>query len=233
MNLFRRRALQSIYLCALSLLLLIQQIAYNAHLKSTQTSSDGTKYIKWIDFDISSQALTDAVKYDVESKNSEVHTDAVTLLSLLATKYGGSFKSYKKADMDKICEKLRSGEKPEDIAPNLKTYNYYKEAYGAVLGGLVGEYAVPCDYEESGLYYEKRYGLKLFSPIAAFISVDFPTFGRPAIAIFKESSSEKAEPLSRDAASVEETLTFSGEEENKSLFLNGLRALSESAVIEL
>lgn len=167
MNLFRRRALQSIYLCVLSLLLLIQQIAYNAHLKSTQTSADGAKYIKWIDFDISSKALTDAVKYDVESKSSDVHTDAVTLLSLLATKYGGNFKNYNKADMDKICEKLKSGEKPEDIAANLKTYNYYIEAYGAVLDGLVGDYAIPCNYDENGLYYEKRYGLKLFSPIAA------------------------------------------------------------------
>lgn len=167
MNLFRRRALQSLYLCALSLLLLIQQITYSTHLKSTQTSADGTKYIKWIDFDISSKALTDAVKYDVESKSSDIHTDAVTLLSLLATKYGGSFKNYKKADMDKICEKLKAGEKPESIAANLKTYNYYTEAYGAVLGGLVGDYATPCDYDENGLYYEKRYGLKLFSPIAA------------------------------------------------------------------
>ena len=56
---------------------------------------------------------------------------------------------------------------PEEIASNPKAYNYYKKAYGAILDGMIGEYGVKSDYENTGLYYEKRYGLKVFSPIAS------------------------------------------------------------------
>ena len=167
MNICKRRAVQAIYLCMLCLLTIFEHTVYSSELKTVSVAADGSSYIKWIDFDVSAAALSDAVKYDIESYNSECHTDLVTLLSLLAAKYGGDFKHYKKADMQSFYEKLCAGEKAEDIVQNIKTYNNNLEAYGAVLGGIVGDYAVKSDYDESGVYYEKRYGLKVFSPIAS------------------------------------------------------------------
>ena len=64
-------------------------------------------------------------------------------------------------------------------------YNYYKEAYEAVLGGMVGEYQIEeeqtqenqTDSEEQ-LEYVTRYGLKAFSPIAKnFPYSDYDDFG--------------------------------------------------------
>ncbi len=139
----------------------------SVHPSVLQAGKDGENYIKWIDFDVSAQALSDAVRFDIESYKSDRHVSFITLLSLLAVKYGGSFKSYKKADMQAYFEKLSDGSLPEQLTQNKKTLDYYLRAYSAVLEGLVGEYAVKSDPSENGLFYEKRYGLKAFSPIAA------------------------------------------------------------------
>lgn len=166
MNLYKRRIIQSLYIFILCFSMLTQHSTYTINSTIEEVSADSEKYIKWIDFDITSKALSDAVKYDIQSYNEGIHTDAVTLLSLLATKYGGSFKNYKKDDMQTVYEQLKSGKSADELTKNIKTYNYYQEAYSAILSGMVGEYAVLSDYENTGLYYEKRYGLKLFSPIA-------------------------------------------------------------------
>ena len=165
-KIYKRRAIQSIYLCILCVLMLFEHVAYRTDMKTVTVAADGSDYIKWIDFDITAQALADAVKFDVDSYGSDTHVSHITLLSLLAVKYGGSFKSYKKSDMQSFYDRLCTGESPEDITNNTKTLNYYLKAYSAVLGGMVGEYAVITDREKDGVFYQKRYGLKLFSPIA-------------------------------------------------------------------
>ena len=69
-------------------------------------------------------------------------------------------------------EKLRAAEDLSGM-PNYNSYNYYKEAYGAVLGGIVGEYEVQ---GEEG--WERRYGIKAYSPIAkTFPYNDYDDFG--------------------------------------------------------
>ena len=50
----------------------------------------------------------------------------------------------------------------ELVEANPKFYNYYYEAYTAVLGGLVGSYSIESDGQ-----WVSSYGLKAFSPIAA------------------------------------------------------------------
>jgi murein DD-endopeptidase MepM/ murein hydrolase activator NlpD len=55
-------------------------------------------------------------------------------------------------------EDLKTGKSTEDI----KYFPYYKEAYSAVLGGLLGSYAI-----ESNGEWKPTYGLKAFSPVAA------------------------------------------------------------------
>lgn len=165
MSIQKRRLVQVLYCFSLLIAVAINNFVG----KSTVIPASGENgtYIKWIDFNVTKEALTDAVKTDIDTHKSDNHVDFIELLSLLSVKYGGEFKRYKKADLEAFAEKLKSGDDPENITANQKLYKYYFKAYTAVLGGMVGEYAVNSDYETTGLYYEKRYGLKAFSPIAA------------------------------------------------------------------
>ena len=63
----------------------------------------------------------------------------------------------------------------EHMTADMKMFSYYREAYGVVLGGMVGEYEI--QEKEDGSYV-KKYGLKAFSPIAkGFEYSDYDDFG--------------------------------------------------------
>lgn len=117
------------------------------------------KYIKWVDFNVTSEAMKKAYTYDKESYGSNAHIKWVELLAFLGCKYGGDFKKYKSTDMEEIVDRIKNNEKMDEITLNMKYYDYYFEAYDAVLGGLVGL------YQEDG-NKEKKYGLKGFFPLA-------------------------------------------------------------------
>ena len=77
----------------------------------------------------------------------------------------------------------------EELAAGIKTYDYYYEAYSAVLGGFLGTYEVEVDDPEAegGKRWERTYGLKAFSPIAKnYPYNDYDDFG------FFHSSSQKS-----------------------------------------
>ena len=115
------------------------------HGMSLQTGADGKSYIKWVDFGITEAALSDAVRLGIKS-HDEGHAFGMTeLLAYLGARYGGDFSRYKKADMESAYSSLS-----EDTAcfDSMKYYSYYKEAYGAVLSGWLGEYS----------FYEKKDG---------------------------------------------------------------------------
>ena len=176
MSLRSRRIVQTAYIFALCFAMLLEYAAVGKATEELACASDG--YIKLIDFDVTAAALADAVRYDVDSYGSDNHVSLVTLLALLGTRYGGDFKRYKKADMKELFEALTSGKEPAELVKNKKTYDYYVKAYGAVLDGAVGEYGVRSADAADGLLYEKRYGLKLFSPIAAgYYYSHFDDFG--------------------------------------------------------
>lgn len=68
----------------------------------------------------------------------------------------------------------------EELAAGIKTYDYYYEAYSAVLGGFLGTYEVEVDDPEveGGKRWERTYGLKAFSPIAKnYPYNDYDDFG--------------------------------------------------------
>ena len=52
-------------------------------------TSDGT--IRWVDFNVSYEALCKAYEYDVETYGKEIHIDWIDLLSYVAAKNGGEF----------------------------------------------------------------------------------------------------------------------------------------------
>ena len=107
------------------------------------------EYIKWVDFQVTKEAMQQAFRYDVDTCQSEIHLNWIELLAYLGARYGGDFSRYMAADMKVIAERILGGEKMEDITKDMKYYSYYLEAYGAVLGGMVGEFQVEIPAEEA------------------------------------------------------------------------------------
>ena len=144
---------------------------------SNSTLAIENDYIKWVDFTVSYEALCKAYEWDVETHGSEYEIHWVELLAYTAAKTGGTFDKAALKTLDKAAEKLSEGETTmEELAEDLKYYSYYKEAYDAAIGGLVGEYK-----EESGdgaAGYVERYGLKGYFPLArGFDYTHYDDFG--------------------------------------------------------
>lgn len=131
-------------------------------------------FIKWVDFNVTKEAMQDAYDYDVKTYGQEVHLDWISLLAYEACKNGGDFSQYKTGDISETAEKLIGKETTlEALTKDMKYYNYYYEAYDAVLGGLVGKYEI-----EVSENFEKKYGLKGFLPLAKnFPYSDYDDFG--------------------------------------------------------
>lgn len=133
------------------------------------------KYIHWVEFNVPADVMEKAFRLDMGTVQEEVHLDWVELLAYLGAKYGGDFERFRQTDLDAVVEKLKSGSAMEEIAKDMKYYAYYREAYGAVLDGMVGYFE-----QESGndKVWLRKYGLKVFSPIAKnFPYSDFDDFG--------------------------------------------------------
>ena len=116
--------------------------------------------IKWVDFDVSYEAMKAALETDIATFDQEKHISWIDILALAACRTGGkvTLTATKKAAQDLKGEKSVQ----ELLGDLVKYYDYYHEAYSAALGGLVGSYAIEKDGE-----WAASYGLKAFSPVAA------------------------------------------------------------------
>jgi len=122
----------------------------NSSTQEETNSLEPKKYIKWVDFNICCSALDQAYKYDVETHNKDIELHWIELLAYMACKNGGDFSKYKEKDMAAVADKILNGEATmESLTADLKYYDYYLEAYTAILGGLVGEYQIEVLKEES------------------------------------------------------------------------------------
>lgn len=170
---------------------------------SDSPSSDDTEkdFIKWVDFNVTKEAMQDAYDYDVKTYGQEVHLNWISLLAYEACKNGGDFSHYKTGDISETAEKLIGKEITlKELTKDMKYYDYYYESYNAILGGLVGEYEVEVTSDsnsstnavgkeasketsesETGsasTAFEKKYGLKGFLPLAKnFPYSDYDDFG--------------------------------------------------------
>lgn len=171
-----RSRLSAAIVVELALLLVIGIIFWGDRRGSETVTAAGEGFIKWVDFQVSYEALSRAYEYDVSSYGNKVHLDWIELLAYAAAKNGGDFGVGAVADICAIAEKILSGETTmKATVEDMKYFPYYKEAYEAVLGGLVGEYEIQ---KKAGGAYEKRYGLKAFSPVAkGFAYSDYDDFG--------------------------------------------------------
>jgi len=124
-------------------------------------------FIRWVDFNVPCEAMKKAIALDVGSQEKEVKLNFIELLAYLAVQNGNNFSRDKDKQLDAIAEKLNSGKTIEELTANQKYYQYYYEAYSAILSGFVGPYEIEMpDESGEGKHWEKLYGMKVFSPIA-------------------------------------------------------------------
>ncbi|WP_342758668.1 M23 family metallopeptidase [Kineothrix sedimenti] len=143
------------------------------------------KYIKWVDFNISYEALCEAYKWDVDTykENLEdkeaVHLNWIELLAYAGAKNGGKFPKGSVSEISKAAQKITSKDTTmRELTKDMEYYAYYLEAYTAVLGGFVGEYEIQKPMEDGTVKWQSCYGLKAFSPVAkGFAYNDYDDFG--------------------------------------------------------
>lgn len=135
--------------------------------KAAEAAAVKSDYIKWVDFNIPSEALKKAMKIDIETYGDPDHINWIELLAVLGTKYGGNWKIYKASDMDNLAERFKAGESGGEILSGYENFDYFMEAYSAVLSGFLGEFQKDLRDRRTGLIIpQEKYGLKAFSPIA-------------------------------------------------------------------
>lgn len=133
---------------------------------ATSSAAEGD-YIKWVDFNVSYEALCEAYAWDVDTYESEYHVSWIELLAYTAARTGGEFEKKALEILQKAAKQLSVGEATiEDLTKDMKYYSYYLEAYTAVLGGLVGEYEAEVTDENGNKSFQKKYGLKGYLPVA-------------------------------------------------------------------
>ena len=141
------------------LIITLSVVLFYSFANNEDDNSADKDYIKWVDFNVTCEAMKLTSTLDIESHNTDadIKYNWIELLAYLAAQNGGNFKNFKKADLDYLVSRLNNGETMEDLTCDMKFYDYYYEAYSAVLSGFIGNYSI--DMEE-------RYGLKAFLPIA-------------------------------------------------------------------
>ena len=177
----RKKTLLLIISSFLSLVLAIS--APTAIYTASKQNEEEKKFIKWVDFGVSYEALASAMELDIatHTKDEQTPLDWVDILAYLAAKYGGDFSHFKKSDLTRLTETLEKENTTIDaLGASLKTYAYFKEAYGAVLNGFIGPYSIekPDKDNPKEKTITQTYGLKAFSPIAQGYSYShFDDFG--------------------------------------------------------
>lgn len=131
-------------------------------------SSTKDDFIKWVDFNVTSEALNLTAKLDINSHNNDerIKYNWIELLAYLACKNGGNFKNFKESDLNNLVDKIKNGESITDLSKDLKFYDYYYESYSAVLGNFIGNYQIETSNEDGSKSLKEKYGLKAFLPIA-------------------------------------------------------------------
>ena len=148
------------------LLSLITGICMLVSFVSAQSVSDEKSYIKWFEFNVCLSALEDAMELDIETYDKLYHISWIDTLSYLACRNGNNWSKYSRKDIDKMLEKLGDIYTVDDLMGDNKYYRFYKEAFTATLGGLLGEYEKQAPDGAGGKKIVSGYGLVAYSPLA-------------------------------------------------------------------
>ena len=97
---FRIRKPQLILLIlAIFIIVVFLSTLIGSYFISLATDEEEKEYIKWVDFNVTAEAMKLTSKLDIESHNTdaEVKYNWIELLAYLAAQNGGNFKNFKKA----------------------------------------------------------------------------------------------------------------------------------------
>ena len=99
--------------------------------------AEGRDFIKWVDFDLSCEAMSAALEIDQRSREQEQPLSWIDILALAATRQGsGRFGS--KA-VHAAADELRQDDPPSVfLGSQYRYFQYWQQAYRAVLGGMLG-----------------------------------------------------------------------------------------------
>ena len=138
------------------------------HANSVPEIDKDKTYIKWVDNNLRLLVMEKTSKLDIDSnvKNEKIKYNWIELTSYLACKNGNNFKNFKQKDLDTLISRLKNGELMEDITSDMKNYSYYLESYSAIFKEFIGEYEIEKANDLGEKVFEKKYGLKVFSPVA-------------------------------------------------------------------
>lgn len=131
---------------------LIAVAAYGVHNAAVTTAGD---YIHWVDFTPTTAVLRQAIDIDIRSHDTDTPVGCVELLAYAACKNGGKFRNAADPNITALYERIQNAEDIQTVTADMKYYDYYYNAYSAVLSGYVG-------YDEAG-----NYGVRVYSPFAA------------------------------------------------------------------
>lgn len=170
-----RRAIlvETVMVAVLAGILLLRPSPATVAVKSAKASASGNSasgssdYIKWVDFTVSYEALCEAYAWDVDTHGTAHEIDWIDLLAYTAAQTGGEFGKKAMSILSKTAKELSEGSTTmEELTKDMKYYTYYREAYSAVLGGLVGEYEAETEDENGQKSFRLKYGLKAYFPLA-------------------------------------------------------------------
>lgn len=117
-------------------------------------------YIRWVDFSVPYESLCYAMDTDIATFDQEKHISWIDILAVAGCRTGGKCPL---ASVKKAVQDLKGDKSPEAFLGSLyQYYDYYKQAYDAVLGGLLGTFSIEVHGEK-----KVTYGLKAYSPIAS------------------------------------------------------------------
>ena len=129
--------------------------------EAVEVTADGN-FIKWVEYNVTCEAMAAAYDLDVESYEKDVHLNWIELLAYVGARTGGKFDKNSVKKINETATQLTEGETTmEELTKDMEYYDYYLEAYTAVLGGMVGEFSL-----REKNQWNRYYGLKAFSPIA-------------------------------------------------------------------
>lgn len=137
-----------------------------------ETDSDS---IKWVDFSVSRSALSDALALAENTHGKPEEVSFSDVLAYASAKCYGEYKKYKKSILTPLAEgkvDLDEYEKESSL------FKYYRNAYKAAVGGLVGPYTAVTTASDGSITETEKFGLRAFSPIASgYYYRDYDDFG--------------------------------------------------------
>lgn len=134
----------------------------------TDTQKTKENIIKWVDFNVTSDALLATSQLDISShmNKEEITYNWIELLAYLACKNGNNFENFKKTDLDPLIQELQNRKTMEDLTKDMTYYDYYYKSFSAVLRGMIGNYRIEIPSENGEVLWQNKYGIKAFLPIA-------------------------------------------------------------------